>query len=464
MRDEDNNVSIKDAEISALLAQRRFNDVRVTCSHLLPPDLARLINQLPLPDAVAVFRVLPTTLAADVFEYLSSDEQTRLLDAMRRDEAAAILNEMSPDDRTAFLEELPAAAVTRLLSNLEPAEREIAQRLLNYPANTVGRMMTTEFLTVRDEWTVARVLEEIRRLGRDREYLNVLYVVDDHGRLLGDVRLREFVLQPAERRVADFRPTNTTPLRATDALDTAVDLFRRYDRTMLPVIDSREQLVGVVTADDILDVAEQTATDVMQRVGGQESFDRPYLHMPVLQMIRKRAGWLVVLFLGEMLTATAMAYFESEIARAVVLALFVPLIISSGGNSGSQAATIIIRALAVRELALRDWWRVLRRELASGAGLGLTLGLVGFARIALWSQFTPLYGPHWIAVAITVALTLIGVVMWGCIAGSMLPFVLKRCGADPAASSAPFVATLVDVTGLVIYFSVGYAVLHGSLL
>jgi magnesium transporter len=408
--------------------------------------------------------VLPTALSADVFEYLSADEQTRLLDAMRREEAAAILNEMSPDDRTALLEELPPAAVTRLLSNLEPKEREIAQRLLGYPENTVGRLMTTEFLTVRDDWTVARVLDEIRRVGRDREYLNILYVTDDQGRLCSDVRLREFVLQPADRRVAEFRPGTTSLLRVTDSTETAVALFRRYDRTMLPVVDSRDHLVGVVTADDMLDVAEAEATHDIHRLGGQESFDRPYLRMPVAQMIRKRAGWLVVLFLGEMLTATAMGHFEDEIARAVVLALFVPLIISSGGNSGSQAATIIIRALALRELELKDWWRVLRRELASGVGLGAALGLIGFARIALWSRFTPIYGPHWIDVAITVGFALIGVVTWGCIAGSMLPFLLKRCGADPATSSAPFVATLVDVTGLVIYFSLGYLMLRGTLL
>lgn len=451
-------------ECGALVAQRRFAALRQHWAPLPAADIAELIIRLPPTDAVALFRILPTERAADVFEYLDPEDQTRLLEAMRHEEVAPILNEMSPDDRTALLEELPAAAVTRLLRDLEPAERRTAQALLNYPEDSVGRLMTTEFLSIRDEWTVARVLEHIRQHGRDREYLNVLYVTNELGLLLGEVRLREFVLQPADKRVSELRPALATPLHASDPKETAVDVFRHYDRTMLPVIDSTDHIVGVVTVDDVLDVAEEETTRDIQQIGGQEALDAPYLRLSIGQMVRKRAVWLVILLLGEMLTATTMGIFQDEIARAVILALFVPLIISSGGNSGSQAATLMIRALALEEIELRDWWLVLRREIVSGLGLGCILGVIGFLRIAAWSMFSDVYGPHWVRIAATVGLTLVGVVLWGSLAGSMLPFLLKRLGADPAASSAPFVSTLVDVTGLLIYFSVAYVMLQGTML
>ena len=250
----------------------------------------------------------------------------------------------------------------------------------------------------------------------------------------------------------------------TDTEATAVEAFRKYDRTVLPVIDRRGVMLGVVTVDDVLDVAEETATREIQKFGGLEALDEAYAATPVLELVRKRATWLVVLFLGEMLTASAMGAFEGEIEKAVVLALFVPLIISSGGNSGSQAATLIVRALAVQEITLRDWWMVMRREVLSGLILGIVLGTIGYARIALWTLFTPIYGPHWPLVGLTVGISLVFIVLWGTLSGSMLPFVIKRCGLDPATSSAPFVATLVDVTGLVIYFTVAMVVLRGTLL
>jgi magnesium transporter len=264
--------------------------------------------------------------------------------------------------------------------------------------------------------------------------------------------------------VGDVMDGKFVALRVTDDKESAVEVFRKYDRTALPVIDSKGKLVGIVTIDDVLDVAEEAATREIQKFGGLEALDEPYLATPIGAMVRKRASWLVVLFLGEMLTATAMAYFEAEIARAVVLALFVPLIISSGGNSGSQAATLIIRALALGEVKLNDWWVVLRREIASGLLLGTILGTIGFVRIAIWSAFSNLYGPHWPLIGLTVAAALLGIVLWGTLAGSMLPFLLSRLGFDPATSSAPFVATLVDVTGLIIYFSVALVILRGTLL
>ena len=308
------------------------------------------------------------------------------------------------------------------------------------------------------------MLDYVRAHGEDSETLNVIYVVDDQGLLVDDIRIREFLLAPLESRVADLMDRRFVALKATDDQEAAVAVFRQYDRTALPVTDTAGMLIGIVTIDDVLDVAEATATREIQRIGGSEALDEPYISIAFWRMIRKRAGWLTALFLGEMLTATAMGAFEEEISKAVVLALFVPLIISSGGNSGSQAATLVIRALALGEVGVRDWWRVMRREILAGLSLGAILGSIGFLRITLWSAFSDIYGPHWLLVAITVAVSLVGVVLWGTLSGSLLPFALKRLGFDPAASSAPFVATLVDVTGLVIYFSVALVVLRGTLL
>jgi magnesium transporter len=324
--------------------------------------------------------------------------------------------------------------------------------------------MTPDYISVRKEWTVAESLDYIRTHGMDSETLNVIYVVDDRGLLIDDIRIRELLLSSPDRRISDLMNENFVALQANDDEESAVNVFSKYNRVALPVIDSSGTLLGIVTIDDVLSVAQKESTDDIQKFGGVEALDEPYISMPLLRMVKKRAGWLVILFLSEMLTATAMGFFQDEIAKAVVLALFVPLIISSGGNSGSQAATLIIRAMALGEVKLKGWWRVMRRELLSGLMLGSILGFIGFMRIALWSAFSPIYGPHWPLVAMTVGTSLVGVVLWGTLSGSMLPFVLKRLGADPATSSAPFVATLVDVTGLVIYFSVAVAFLSGTLL
>jgi magnesium transporter len=307
-------------------------------------------------------------------------------------------------------------------------------------------------------------MDFVRTHGQDSETLNVIYVVDEAGLLIDDIRIREFLVVPLTRHVSDLMDRRFVALTATDAQEDAVEVFKREDRTALPVTDTQGVLIGIVTIDDALDVAERSATRQMQRVGGSEALDEPYMEIALGRMVKKRAGWLIVLFLGEMLTATAMGFFEREIARAVVLALFVPLIISSGGNSGSQASTLVIRAMAVGELRIKDWWRVVRREAVSGLMLGVILGAIGFLRISLWSMFSTIYGPHWALVAATVGLALVAIVLWGTLVGSMLPLILRKLGFDPATSSAPFVATLVDVTGLVIYFSVGLVVLRGTLL
>ncbi|HMJ66332.1 MAG TPA: magnesium transporter, partial [Candidatus Binatia bacterium] len=419
---------------------------------------------LTAEEKAVLLRMLPYQLAADVFEYLGLENQTQLLHAMGREEVAKIINEMSPDDRTALLEELPNNVVTGLLHLLSPTELKLARQLLGYPEHSVGRLMTPDFIDTRDDWTVQQTLDHIRAEGHNKETLNVVYVLDPQGTLIADVRIGEFLLRPLDKKVKEFRGQNPVTLKVTESDEEAAERFKKYDRAVLPVIDSAGHIVGIVTVDDVVDVLERKATEDIQKVGGSEALDQPYLTIRLPRMIRKRAPWLVVLFLSEMLTATAMGFFEKEIARAVVLALFVPLIISSGGNSGSQATTLIIRAMAIGEIALRDWWRVMRREISSGLTLGLILGAIGFLRIALWSAFSQIYGPHWALIGFTVFLSLIGVVMWGTLSGSMLPFLLRRLGLDPAAASAPFVATLVDVTGLVIYFTVAMFVLRGTLL
>jgi magnesium transporter len=427
-------------------------------------DLAATLTTLSIEDQAVIFRVLPRKTAAATFEYLSQEAQEALIKAMAQEDVAALLNNMAPDDRTMFLEELPASVTQQMLALLRPEERAIAVTLLGYPEGSVGRLMTPDYVAVREHWTVQEVLDYVRAHGQDSETLNVIYVVDDHGVVTDDIRIRDFLLASLATKVADLMDRRFVALKAGEDQQAAVAVFRASDHAALPVTDSAGVLIGIVTIDDVLDVAEAAATEEIHRIGGSEALDEPYMRIAFARMIQKRAGWLTALFLGEMLTATAMGAFEREIERAVVLALFVPLIISSGGNSGSQASTLVIRAIALGEVQLQDWWRVAQREVAAGLALGGILGIIGFLRITVWSAFSDLYGPHWLLVAATVASALVGVVLWGTLVGSLLPFVLRKLGFDPATSSAPFVATLVDVTGLVIYFSIGVVVLRGTLL
>jgi magnesium transporter len=453
-------------EIEGMIAARNFAALRELFSEMAPADVAEIILDLPEDEQVIIFRILPHALAADVFEYLDVDveAQQKLLRGMAHEQVVSILNEMSPDDRTAFLEELPSAAARQLIRLLTPDERRIAQALLGYPEGSVGRLMTPDLISVGADWTVREVLDYVREHGQDSETINVIYVVDDRGKLLDDVRIREFLLKPLDTKVSDLMDENVTALNVNASQEEAVNVFRKYDRSALPVVDSSGVLVGIVTTDDMLDVAEEEATEDIQKFGGMEAMEEQYMRIPLSRMVRKRASWLVILFVGEMLTASAMGYYEGAIAKAVVLALFLPMIISSGGNSGSQASMLIIRAMALGELTLRDWWRVMRKEVIAGLMLGCVLGVIGFMRVAVWAQFSNIYGPHWLLIAFTVGIALVGVVLWGSLSGSMLPFILRGLGADPATSSAPFVATLVDVTGLVIYFSIALLILRGSML
>jgi magnesium transporter len=451
-------------EIDELVKNHDFATLKEIFEDWHPSEIADAVGDLHENERAVVFRLLPREKEADIFEYMDLDVQKSLLKALGREEVSSILSDMSPDDRTALLQELPGPIVRQLIDSLSPQERSIARTLLGYPAESICRLMTPEYIVVAPDWTVERVLDHIRSQANEVESLDYIYVLDEKGKMLDDIRIRDVLLAPLSRSVRELMDESFIHLTPADTKEKAAQVFKQYDRSALPVVNSEGFLLGIVTIDDVLHMVEEIDTQDIQKFGGLEALDYPYVRTPIFQMVKKRAGWLVILFLGEMLTATAMGYFEDEIAKAVILALFVPLIISSGGNSGSQASTLIIRAMALQEITLGDWWMVMRREVLSGLLLGSVLGSIGFVRIALWSAFTSLYGPHWPLVALTVACSLVGVVMWGTLSGSMLPFALRRLGFDPASSSAPFVATLVDVTGLVIYFSVAALILGGAML
>ena len=380
---------------------------------------------------------------------------------MRKEEVAAVLNDMSPDDRTTLLEELPGAVAQKFISFLSPRERSIALDLLNYPEESIGRLMTPYFLAVREHWKVQQVLDHIRRRGHDSDSFDVIYVVDRQGVLVDHVSIRDILLSDPEQVVGELNNRNIVSLSAFDDQETAIDTFKKHDLNTLPVIDSTGHIVGIVTIDDILDVEEEETTEDIQKIGGMQALEEPYITASVGNMIKKRAGWLMILFMGELLTTTALGYFEHELAKAIILVSFVPLIMASGGNSGSQASTLVIRAISLGEVSLKDWWRVMQREIFSGLALGGILGTMGFA----WT-FIAHSGDteHTLLVAITISLTLLSIVLWGTLAGSMLPLIMKKLKFDPATSSTPLVATMVDVTGIIIYFSIALALLTGTLL
>jgi magnesium transporter len=427
-------------------------------------DVADLVDEMPDYDS-KIIAAMSVHRAASVFKILDLSSQKNIIKTLPPSKTASLLNELPPDDRTDFLEELPSNVVRELIKLLNNEERKITLSLLGYPENSVGRLMTPDYIYVYETNSVQQVLDTVRRIGKNSETIDVIYVINEKGELLDDIRIREFILASPEKKVKELMDDRVIALSAYQDQEEAAEVFRMNNRVALPVVSNSNKLLGIVTIDDILWVAAEEFSEDIQKIGGTQALEEPYLEIPLFRLFRKRVGWLIVLFFGELLTATAMAYFEEEIAKAVVLALFVPLIISSGGNSGSQASTLIIQAMAIGEIHLTDWWRVLRREILSGLLLGAVLGVFGFFRIFIWhSIFPDVYGPYWMPIGLTVALALMGVVLWGTLCGSMLPIILKRLGADPAVSSAPFVATLVDVTGLIIYFSFAFLLLSGKLL
>ncbi|HZG99871.1 MAG TPA: magnesium transporter [Flavisolibacter sp.] len=402
--------------------------------------------------------------AAGVFKILEFPTQKRIIQTLPPGKTAELLNELPADDRTSFLEELPSNAVRELIKLMDPTERKITLSLLGYPENSVGRLMNPDYVYVYEYNTVAEVLDTIRRVGKNTETIDVIYVINEKGELLDDIRIREFILAAPDKKVADLMDQRTIALNAFDDQEVANEAFKMNNRVALPVVSNSNKLLGIVTIDDVLWVANEEFTEDIQKIGGTEALDQPYLEIPLLSLFKKRVIWLMVLFVGELMTISAMHQFEDEIAKVVILATFIPLIISSGGNSGSQAATLIIQAMALREISIKDWWTIMRREIFSGLMLGTTLCLMGITVIFIWNYFSETLGIYYLSIAFTVGLSLIGVVLWGTLVGSMLPLILKKLGADPAASSTPFVATLVDVTGLIIYFSVAFMALSGKLL
>ena len=427
-------------------------------------DVANLIYENPDYE-IPIISHLSIHRAASVFKILDLSEQKRIIKNLPAFKSAELLNELPADDRVDFLEELPTSTVRELIKTLEPEERKITLKLLGYPENSVGRLMTPDYVYVYEYNSVKEVLETIRHFGTNSETIDVIYVINEKGELMDDIRIRDFILASPEVKVNELMDNRFISLNINDDQELASEAFKMNNRVALPVTDTQNILLGIVTIDDVLWVAHEEFSEDIQKIGGTEALDEPYLDIGIIKLVKKRAGWLVLLFLGEMLTATAMQYFQKEIEAATVLALFIPLIMSSGGNSGSQASTLIIQAMAFGELTINDWWRVMRRELISGLLLGVILGSIGFLRIVLWQNLHIYdYGIYWKLVATTIFFSLIGIVLWGSLMGSMLPLILKKLKLDPAASSAPFVATLVDVTGIVIYFSVAYFFLKGILL
>ncbi len=465
-------------EVHELILEGRYTELREILHEIPFADVADILGELDPAEAAIAFRFLQRDDAAQVFSYIAPEKQEVLVKRMGED-ALRIVEAMSPDDRVKVLDELPAEVAQKIIASLSAESRKVTQAILGYPPGTVGRLMTPDYIRIRPEWTCARALEHIRRTGRDAETINVLYVVDESGKLIDDIRLRQVLLSEPEALVESLMNRSFHSLRADQPQSEAVQLMAKYDRTALPVVDTRGALVGIVTVDDVIDVAQQQATESMQKMGGMQALEEPYLATPILLLARKRVTWLAVLFIGEMFTQTAMAGFEDQLKQAAVLSTFVPLIVSSGGNSGSQATSLIIRALAVGEITVRQWWQVFRRELASGALLGLILGLIGILRIHIWGwlgwfrqrdsggAFKPdslIVQQHYHILAITIGVAVLGVVLWGTLIGSMLPFILKKLKLDPATSSAPFVATLVDVVGVLIYLTAATLILRGTLL
>jgi magnesium transporter len=432
---------------------------------VFPEELRDAWPVLARDERVESFRLVPHATADAFFLSLSAHEQAELILALSPGERRTWMRLLAPDDAVDVVQSVPSDMRELLLSELDETTRHEVQALLAYEEDAAGGLMNTRFARLRPEMTLDEAIAYLRKQTRAKvETVYYGYVLDARQQLLGVVSLRQLFQAVPGQRVEEVMRREVVAVTEQTDQEAVSGLFAKHHLMAIPVVDAERRMKGIVTVDDIVQVVQEAATEDIQKVGGMEALDAPYFEVGTLAMLKKRAGWLLILFLGEMLTATAMGHFEDEIERAVVLALFVPLIISSGGNSGSQATTLLIRSLALSEVRLKDWWRVLRRELVSGVSLGVILGLVGLGRILIWQAFFHTYGAHAGLVALTVCLSLVGVVTWGTLAGSMLPFLLRRAGFDPASASAPFVATLVDVSGLVIYFSVGSVILRGTLL
>ncbi|MCP1995792.1 magnesium transporter [Flavobacterium sp. HSC-61S13] len=430
-----------------------------------PADIAEELSKLKKKDRDLAFLKLNSEQKASVFSLLDFDIQSEIVRSLAQEDYAEVLNNLEPDDRTELFENFPDELIKYSINLLNDTEKQIALDLIGYKEDSIARLMTPLYIQTKENKTVAEVLQHIKKYGKKAETLNYIYVINDNNVLIDDLKIGELLMAEPETKISELIDRSFKAIVTTTPMEEAFDIFEKYDRSALPIITENGVLVGIVTFDDILDRIKDRDTEDIQKFGGLEELNMSYTKTPLLELVKKRAGWLVVLFLGEMLTASAMSHYDGEIEKAVVLALFVPLIISSGGNSGSQAASLIIRAMALGDLRLMDWWYVMKKEIASGLMLGGILGVIGFIRILIWQKAGIYdYGEFWLYVALSVSCSLLLIVLWGTISGSIIPFVLRKFKMDPATASAPFVATLVDVSGLIIYFTIAAFFLSGKLL
>ncbi len=457
-------IHLIEPEIRSLLQAGNYRDARDALSSFEPADIADLIETLDPEIAVVAFRVLPRQLAADTFAELGQGFQESLFEQLGNKRSARIIESMDPDDRASVLDELPVEVAAPLIARLSPENRRITQAILGYDAQSVGRIMTPDYVRIRPDWTVAKSLDHIRRYGKDAETVHWVFVIDHEGALVDDIHIRTLLLADPQQTIETIMDDEFVTLHATDDREDAVRMMARYNRTALPVVDSLGLLVGIVTADDIADVAEEEFTEDVQKLGGMEALDHDYTQARVAEMFRKRGGWLAGLFVMQILSIGVMRLFNEQLDKAIVLALFVPLIIASGGNTGTQAASLLVRAIAVEEIKLKDWWKIVRKELLTGLCLGAMLALIGISTVLLMALLGVINTQHHWPLALTVGGAVFLIVNWGTIIGSMFPLILDHLGMDPATSSSPLVATLMDVSGLTIYFALAILLLQGTIL
>lgn len=451
-------------DLQRMIDDLSYREIREALCVFEPADIADFIEELPIESAVIAFRVLPRELSAASFAELDQTTQESLLEELGTERSARLIESMDPDDRAALLDELPVEIATVLIAKFSPINRKVTQAILGYPPDSVGRLMTPDYVRLRAEWSVQHALTHIRRYGRNAETVDWVFVIDQEAELLDDIHIRELLLADPNSLVSDLMDNEFLALIAVDDREEAVRMMGRYDRTALPVVDSLGLLVGIVTADDVADVAEEEFTEDVHKLGGMGALDAPYTATSVLGMYRKRGGWLAGLFLMQVFTISIMGYFDTQLDKAVVLAIFVPMIIASGGNTGTQAASLLVRAIAVEEVHLSAWWQIIRKEIQTGIFLGITLALLGIGVVWILSLTSLVQTPHLWPLAMTVSVAVFLIVIWGTLIGSMLPLLLDRMGLDPAASSSPLVATLMDVSGLTIYFVIATILLRGTIL
>jgi magnesium transporter len=451
-------------EFEELIKSQEWLSIKEVIADMPAVDIAELLEEIDDDMALLVFRLIKKSKASDVFSYLQTDKQLALIQQFNSAQVREIMTNMSPDDRASFLEELPGGITQIIMNSMDPKDLNEVRQLLGYPEYSVGRIMTPKYVRVKSDWTVERALDHIRKWGRRAETINVIYVVDEKEKLIDDLTLSQLIMAPPQQEIAGVIDNKFVALDAFEDQENAVKALSKYDRVALPVVDSDGILVGIITADDMFDIAEEETTEDMQLMAGMTALDDDYSQTGIGEMVKKRLGWLVVLLVGQILTATALNSYEELLSSAVFLAAFIPMIISSGGNSGSQAATLIIRALSTEDISLRDWLLVMKREFLSGLLLGLLVGLSGFIIVLGWAVANgkPIDGSLWLTCT-TVGLSLNGVILFGNMTGSMLPFILSKMGLDPAVTSAPFVSTLGDVTGILIYFSLAMLIFGSAL-